>query len=217
MCLGRYKVKNENIVPPQGIGVRCPNCANIFTIYRIATDIELIPLDDTSAGTSYEAPPAYEEPARTQPSYAAPEPSAVTTEEPVFQPKPSIFEPGPPPSYEEQEVGVRTTPSEEVFGAAAAAVPTTREAAVQLSPELKKMHDKAKRLARVLVKDIVLYHGDKVEKGLKDGNLVDLIGDEIKKSWQYYKGETPEEVLSSTNYFKEALNQILARGKKIFT
>lgn len=76
--------------------------------------------------------------------------------------------------------------------------------------------DRAKRLARVLVSDILIYHREKRDKALADGNLMTVMGDEIKKSWELYKEKIGAEVANSTNYFKEALNEILADGQEIF-
>jgi len=63
----------------------------------------------------------------------------------------------------------------------------------------------------------VLYHPREVEIGLREGRLSELVGNEIRKSWKYYKERIPKDVVDSTNYFKDALNEILCRGKKIFT
>ena len=43
-----------------------------------------------------------------------------------------------------------------------------------------------------------------------------VLGDEIKKSWELYKEKIGAEIANSTNYFKEALNEILADGQDIF-
>lgn len=83
-------------------------------------------------------------------------------------------------------------------------------------PEKREEHRKAKRLGRSLVKDILLYHKDKVKRGRKEGKLVQLLGEEIKKSWKFYKKQVDPEVLKERNYFKEALNEIIAEGKEIF-
>ena len=76
--------------------------------------------------------------------------------------------------------------------------------------------DRAKRLARVLVSDILCYNQDKRDQAIKDGNLMTVLGEEIKKSWELYKEQVGPEVASSTNYFKEALNEILADGQEVF-
>ncbi|MEJ2567506.1 MAG: zinc-ribbon domain-containing protein [candidate division WOR-3 bacterium] len=83
-------------------------------------------------------------------------------------------------------------------------------------PEKMKQHRKAERLGRSLVKDIYLYHKDKVEQGRRDGTLVQLLGEEIKKSWKFYKKQIDPEILQEKNYFKDALNEIIAEGKEVF-
>jgi len=75
---------------------------------------------------------------------------------------------------------------------------------------------RAKRLARVLVSDILCYNQDKRDQALLDGSLMTVLGDEIKKSWELYKEKVGPELANSTNYFKEALNEILADGQKVF-
>ena len=88
-------------------------------------------------------------------------------------------------------------------------------------PKGKRHHggtkeERAKRLARVLVSDILCYNQEKRDQALVDGTLMTVLGEEIKKSWELYKEKVGSEVASSTNYFKEALNEILADGQKVF-
>src|SRR5439155_569944 len=45
---------------------------------------------------------------------------------------------------------------------------------------------KARRLARALVSDLVVYHPEKRQQGLRDGTLPQLFKDEIEKSWREY-------------------------------
>ena len=75
---------------------------------------------------------------------------------------------------------------------------------------------KARRLARALISDMVVYHPGKRQEGLRDGNLKELFEEEIKKSWEEYAEQVGREVAESTTYFREALNEILAGGRQIF-
>jgi Flp pilus assembly CpaF family ATPase len=75
---------------------------------------------------------------------------------------------------------------------------------------------KARRLARALISDMVVYHPGKRQEGLRDGNLKSLFEEEIKKSWEEYAEQVGREVADSTPYFREALNEILAGGRQIF-
>ena len=84
-------------------------------------------------------------------------------------------------------------------------------------PEAERLkHERARRLARVLASDIAIYNKEKRDRGIKDGNLVAVLGYEIKKSWEVYKERVTAELANSTPYFRDALNEMLAEGKKIF-
>jgi predicted Zn finger-like uncharacterized protein len=106
----------------------------------------------------------------------------------------------------------------------AATAPAPRAARTQASaapeaPRRRAGHskeDRAKRLARVLVSDILIYNREKRDESLADGTLMTVLGEEIKKSWELYKEKVGPDVASSSNYFKEALNEILADGQEVF-
>jgi predicted Zn finger-like uncharacterized protein len=94
--------------------------------------------------------------------------------------------------------------------------PAASKTASRKSSKRDRDDARAKRLARVLVSDILCYNQEKRDQALIDGNLMAVLGDEIKKSWELYKEKVGSEVAKSTNYFKEALNEILADGQKVF-
>ena len=75
---------------------------------------------------------------------------------------------------------------------------------------------KARRLARALVSDLVVYHPEKRERGLKEGTLKQLFDDEIKKSWEEYEEQVGKEMAESTTFFNDALNEILGDGSSVF-
>jgi len=75
---------------------------------------------------------------------------------------------------------------------------------------------KAKRLARALVSDIVAYFPQKREEGLRDGTLKQLFREEIKKSYEEYVEQVGREFADGTTHFQDALNDVLAGGKKLF-
>ena len=43
-----------------------------------------------------------------------------------------------------------------------------------------------------------------------------VMSEKIKKSWELYKEKVGADLANSTGYFKEAINEILADGQKIF-
>ncbi len=75
---------------------------------------------------------------------------------------------------------------------------------------------KARRLARALVSDMIVYQPKKRQDALEAGNLKEAFDEEIKKSWEEYVQQVGEDLADSNDYFKEALNEILAGGRKIF-
>ncbi len=84
-------------------------------------------------------------------------------------------------------------------------------------PEAERLkHERARRLARVLASDIAIYNKEKRERGIKEGNLVAVLGYEIKKSWEVYKERVTPDLANSTPYFRDALNEMLSEGKKVF-
>ncbi|MDP1891680.1 MAG: hypothetical protein Q8K55_12385 [Gemmatimonadaceae bacterium] len=77
-------------------------------------------------------------------------------------------------------------------------------------------NQKAKRLARALVSDMVAYLPQKREEGLANGTLKEIFREEIKKSYEEFCDQIGKEFAETTTHFQEALNDILAGGKKIF-
>ena len=80
----------------------------------------------------------------------------------------------------------------------------------------EREYQRAKRLARALVSDIITYHPAKHAEGLRDGTLKQLFREEIKKSFEEYIAQVGQQLAESTTYFQEALNEVLGAGKKIF-
>jgi predicted Zn finger-like uncharacterized protein len=76
--------------------------------------------------------------------------------------------------------------------------------------------EKARRLARVLVSDMITYNPDRHSQALARGTLAEDFEDEIAKSWEEYVDQVGPELAGSTPYWIEALNQVLAKGNEVF-
>lgn len=140
-------------------------------------------------------------------------PAAPPTPTPAPTPAPSP--PAPPrPAPEPRPTPAPTPPPPPPKPAPPAPAPVPDDSG--LSEEEKKAHEKARRLARVLVSDMVLYNKDAVEDGLKNNTIAKTMGDEIKKSWQLFKQQVGADIANNTTYFKDALNDIMGKGRKIF-
>ena len=69
----------------------------------------------------------------------------------------------------------------------------------------------ARRIARAVVSDIALYNAKKVEEGIARDTLFDLLRDEIEEGRNYYQSRVDPEIARTTNYFNEALVDVLIR------
>lgn len=101
-----------------------------------------------------------------------------------------------------------------VFSAPAAATTPRRPVNPFLSTDPAT---KARRLARALISDLVVYHPGKRADGLRDGTLKLLFEEEIRKCWEEYTEQVGMEMATSTQFFTEALNEILADGQPVFS
>jgi predicted Zn finger-like uncharacterized protein len=128
---------------------------------------------------------------------------------------PSTAPPAPAPPPSPPAAAAPAAPPPPVSPPAPRPAPTTGSRPVNpflsQDPALK-----ARRLARALISDMVVYHPTKRQDGLRDGNLKELFEEEIRKSWEEYADQVGKDVADSTPYFKEALNEILAGGRQIF-
>jgi predicted Zn finger-like uncharacterized protein len=123
-----------------------------------------------------------------------------------------------------------SSPAEEGSSPAEGA-PTPAEAgAVAPSPEVeggtlsrgmarfgrRDPRERARRLARVLVSDMITYHPARYEEGLENGTLRELFEEEVDKSWKEFVDQVGEELAESSHDFVDALNEILARGETLY-
>jgi len=76
--------------------------------------------------------------------------------------------------------------------------------------------ERARRIARALISDIVVYHKERCERSQQMGTLRTEFKEEILKSWDEYVEQVGLELARATPHFRDALNEILAKGQKVF-
>lgn len=211
-CQTRYQLEDTK-VPSRVIRVRCPKCSTVFQ------------LDGAAHGTP--------DPVAGFESYSTPEAPPPESSSPESQAGgPSSDEVGGPAAAAVDKELVTTPPTEEPRCSVEPATESAAEPVVELasesvtetavaledppSPTRRRGRDKARMLARALVSDIMVYNQTARDKALADGNLLEALGPEIKKSWELYKGKVGADVANDTTHFRDALNEILADGKKVF-
>lgn len=75
---------------------------------------------------------------------------------------------------------------------------------------------RAHRIARALVSDIIAYSDRDVEASRAAGSLRPDFREDILKSWEEYVEQVGEDFAKSTPFFRDALNDILAKGRSVF-
>ena len=75
---------------------------------------------------------------------------------------------------------------------------------------------RAQRIARALVSDIVAYNKERLQASIESGSLRNDFREEIRKSWEEYVEQVGLEMAKQAPYFRDALNDILAKGQKVF-
>jgi hypothetical protein len=71
--------------------------------------------------------------------------------------------------------------------------------------------DVARRIARAVVSDIALYNTRKVEEGIGNDTLFELLKEEIEEGRTYYMSRIDPEIARSTNYYNQALVDVLVK------
>jgi hypothetical protein len=90
--------------------------------------------------------------------------------------------------------------------------PTAPASLDSMDPETRKLHEDAKRFARLLVSEIKLYNEAKVQQGRQQRVIYSMLKDDIERSRQLYSERVSSRIRQSTNYFDDELIRILADG-----
>ncbi|MEX0892340.1 MAG: zinc-ribbon domain-containing protein [Gemmatimonadota bacterium] len=201
-------------VPAAGVRARCARCSDTFRVEHpdaTATEERVPTAAPTAVPTA--VPTAAPTAAPTAESGAA---MIETAAAPPTGPPPPSEAPAAPTSPElpRELPGTGTPAAAPPAGTPlAAGSPDTAPRPVFGS---RDPDARAKRIARALVSDIVAYHPDRLEQALAAGNLRATFRDEIMKSWEEYAAQVGIETAKGTTHFRDALNDILARGQKLF-
>ena len=134
----------------------------------------------------------------------APEPEALAVEEP-----PTVE--APPPAAQPVEpvfTAQYATPlgSSRRYGSADAELP------VDVSDEERRLHNDARRFARLLVSEIKLYNEQKVNEGRNQGDIYERLREDIDRSRQMYEKRVAPPVAARHDYFHQELVNTLAEG-----
>jgi hypothetical protein len=71
--------------------------------------------------------------------------------------------------------------------------------------------DQARRLARTILSDILLYNPAKVKEGIERDSLFDVLADELAEGKKYYDSMVEPALRSDSNFFNEAVIDVLLK------
>jgi predicted Zn finger-like uncharacterized protein len=80
-------------------------------------------------------------------------------------------------------------------------------------PEFPEARTKARRLARIIVSDIALYNQAKVEEGVMNGTLYELLADDIAEGRALYIRRVSEEIRKDSSYLEDGFAELIAKKK----
>ncbi len=206
---------DQRKVPSGGVRARCSVCGGVFEVgaseHHRPAPVGVAAPPGAAVGVAPTAQPTPPRaPAPVQPTTPPPAmaPPPAMTPPPATAPPPTMM---PPPVQPPPTVAPQPLPTPE-------ATPTPTEPAApparpfgQPDPE-----SRARRLARALISDLAAYNPERQQQGLQEGRLKELFKDDLKKSWQEYVEQVGLEMAKGTPFFRDALNEILSKGTRVF-
>lgn len=195
-------------VPVGGVHARCSSCSQVFFVEAppsraFPEAADAIPSTEAQASVQHE-PPTDEWTSDVSES----QDSASQNREPEFA--------YPEPVFTMDSPSLGGHPSEEVLLETAEEGPHSAPPGLDPSPGplfgRRDPVEKAQRLARVLVSDIILYNPDRHRMALDGGRVREEFEEEIQKSWIEYVEQVGEEIAATTTFFDDALNEILVES-----
>ncbi len=72
-------------------------------------------------------------------------------------------------------------------------------------------HEKATRLARIIVSDIVLYNEDLVSEGIKNRTFHELLKEDIDEGRRLFRQRVPEEIWQKRDYLMESIDKFIEK------
>ncbi len=201
-------------VPATGVRARCSVCGGVIAIGGGTLPVSVTPASSSAAVAPFGSGHSRATPASTSLAATAlpPAVSVMTPPAPAALPPvmPSVMPSAMPSAMPAYHASATPTPM-----STATATPAAGKRPI--NPFLRAdPAQRARRLARALVSDLVAYHPQKREEGLRDGTLRQLFREEIKKSYEEYLEQVGRDVAEHSPYFQEALNEILAGGRRLF-
>ncbi len=148
---------------------------------------------------------AEEEPAAAETASEPETIAAAPSQSP--EPEPVSAQPAQEPQAAPATTGQFSAPlGSRRYGAADVDLP------IEVPEDERRLHNDARRFARLLVSEIKLYNEQKVKDGRSQGNLYERLREDIDRSRQMYDKRVAPPVAARYDYFHQELVNTLAEG-----
>jgi predicted Zn finger-like uncharacterized protein len=97
---------------------------------------------------------------------------------------------------------------------AAAPAPASTLDESTLTPEEREDHEKAKRLARIIVSDIALYNAEALTESVRKGNPMEALAGDIEEGRKLFVERVPAAMRGRFDYLGVALEDLFAKKRK---
>jgi hypothetical protein len=75
--------------------------------------------------------------------------------------------------------------------------------------------DQARRLARAIISDVAIYNREKVEEGIRNDNIFEVLTDELNEGREHFNSRVSPEVASSNLFDLAVVDVLIKRAGKI--
>jgi hypothetical protein len=75
--------------------------------------------------------------------------------------------------------------------------------------------DQARRLARAIVSDVAIYNRDKVEQGIKEDNIFEVLHDALTEGREHFQSRVTKELAASNIFDIAVVDVLIKRAGKI--
>lgn len=75
--------------------------------------------------------------------------------------------------------------------------------------------EQASRLARAIISDVAIYNQEKVEKGIKNDNIFDILSEEIQEGRQHFYSRVAPEIDPERIFNLTLVDILIKRAGKI--
>ena len=75
--------------------------------------------------------------------------------------------------------------------------------------------DQARRLARAIISDVAIYNREKVEQGIKDDNIFEVLQDQLNEGREHFESRVSKELAESNIFDIAVVDVLIKRAGKI--